>query len=279
MFLQKEATTPKGFATPGGEKHVFFSETKTPTNYDTAGLSQRNLVTSTTAVTPNTPTSIKSKVPPPRASIMWNIDGPTRVIKIPPQQNNKGNGPSNTGLNETQLVPPETTTEMNNLEIVSHNIKNDYCRWIVVYGFPSVESQEYCLDEIFSTCGTVEQKFSSSSNWMAVQYTTRLEVEKALCCHEKLVSIGTKTYVLGVRRVTPDLANQLEFLHYCGASSSNTTNTSSNVESITSIQNERDILLSPPPKIPKNHHTPISVSSTPSAYDQVYEKVLSWVFA
>eukprot|EP00541_Cyclophora_tenuis_P004351 CAMPEP_0116542556 /NCGR_PEP_ID=MMETSP0397-20121206/1079_1 /TAXON_ID=216820 /ORGANISM="Cyclophora tenuis, Strain ECT3854" /LENGTH=260 /DNA_ID=CAMNT_0004066573 /DNA_START=25 /DNA_END=807 /DNA_ORIENTATION=+ len=78
--------------------------------------------------------------------------------------------------------------------------------WVVVYGFSTEAEQDEVLRR-FRSFGNVVAVRGGKSNWVALQYRSPIEAEKALCHHTSVLG----GCVIGVVRMDPRLRDSLEW--------------------------------------------------------------------
>jgi len=79
--------------------------------------------------------------------------------------------------------------------------------WVLIYGFSSMDHYAEVMRR-FSAFGTITNRRSGKSNWVALQYESSLEVEKALCQKQCFLADGT---LIGVCRMNENLRDSLNW--------------------------------------------------------------------
>jgi hypothetical protein len=100
------------------------------------------------------------------------------------------------------ILPPTSTA----LVTTSTTTSADGDRWVVAYGYTSLNEFHELLD-LLTSFGSLQQHHQSGGNWLAVQYESRLAVERALCSQP--VTLRNNNTLCGTVRGTPALLQSL----------------------------------------------------------------------
>lgn len=162
----------------------------------------------------------KNPLPPPKASTL---------VAIP---NASGNLTDSTSFRSTNdrtedqkvkrsLVIRESKVETSGEGVVDTNASNHQRCWVLVFGVTSSVFTTVLYPKLESF-GTIDRHIISSSNWMAVQFSTELQAEKACCQNgSTLILEDGNILLIGVLRCTPQLYNQLRLPSYLSSSTTN----------------------------------------------------------
>jgi hypothetical protein len=211
-----------------------------------AGLRQRRLINTTTTFStteetsslPNTTSSrAKNPLPPPRASTLVAIT--TTSVGTPSDSTSfstttTGSSSRSFGTTEdektskSQVVAIKNGTSDETFSpsssswlMAGDSTTNQRC-WVIVFGVTSSVFTTILYPKLESF-GTIERHIISSSNWMAIQYSSELQAEKACCQNgSTLILEDGNILLIGVLRCTPHLFHQLRLPSYL-SSSTNTT--------------------------------------------------------
>lgn len=209
--------------------------------------------------------------PPLQQAGVPNVAGTKRPVR-PPTKSFLVNG--DVGIVPNQDVRQTTTTD--SLTTLPTLMNDSLDRWVVVYGY-STEAQYNAILRKFSSFGKVVSHRGSCkpgrSNWIALEYESVVQAEKALCQQNCILTDGI---LVGVVRLTVPLQQSLDW---------NASTTSSLVLSSTNVvasrlepkfdqdeMTETDILVVESPK----KKQPIEIAG---AKGNVCERFLAWWFA
>jgi hypothetical protein len=116
--------------------------------------------------------------------------------------------PPSTLAGTNSIQPPNGVASSLSTSIVPYHYLDEDNAWVLVYGF-STQSQKEELVRLFDSFGRVIHRHggvTASSNWIALQYQSRLEAEKALS-HRPIELVGP--VFCGVERLTPQKRQSL----------------------------------------------------------------------
>lgn len=165
-------------------------------------------------------TRAKTPVPPPKASTL---------VAIPNASANLTDSTSFRSTNDRaedqkmkrSLVMRESKVETSIDGVVDTNASNHQRCWVLVFGVTSSVFTTVLYPKLESF-GTIDRHIISSSNWMAVQFSTELQAEKACCQNgSTLILEDGNILLIGVLRCTPPLYNQLRLPSYLSSSTRN----------------------------------------------------------
>jgi hypothetical protein len=170
-----------------------------------------------------------------------------------------------------------TTTMFETSETVPQLVNDSLERWVVVYGY-STEAQFQAILRKFESFGKiVSHRGSGRSNWIALEYDSVVQAEKALCQQNCLL---LDDILVGVTRLTMSLKQSLDWnaptasaplsvlpdVRLCDRFENSNNNNNNN-----NMMKEEDILLFSSPK--KKQSLVVG-----GANGNVCERFLSWWF-
>lgn len=164
----------------------------------------------------------------------------------------------------------ETTTFESTVEASSipQPVNDSLDRWVVIYGY-STEAQYQAILRKFQSFGKVVSHRGSCrpgrSNWIALEYESIVQAEKALCQQNCLLMDGV---LIGVTRLTLPLKQSLEWNPTSSLSSDVASRLDDKFQN--DVMSEEDILLLASPKKKQ--------SFVIGARRNVCERFLSWWF-
>jgi len=189
------------------------------------------------------PTNGKRPVCPPTASFLVNGD---------------------VGVSNERSQPSTTT----GASTIPQLVNNSLDRWVVVYGYAN-EAQYDAIVRKFSSFGKVVSHRGSCcpgrSNWIALEYESIVQAEKALCQQNCLLMDGV---IVGVTRLTLSLKQSLEWNSTLLSSLPDVASRLDSKFQQNDAMKEEDILLMATPKKNREH----------GGKRNVCEKFLSWWF-
>lgn len=218
----------------------------------------------------------------------------TRTTESP---NEKG---SNTIIPKTSLLLSSSSSSSSSTPL-SHKKMIQYNTWVIVYGI-TPKNLSMVLSK-FSSLGTVLSKYPSLSeinngtNWIALEYKSYLEAEKALCQNNSILDLGNgQVVVLGVVPVNEPLALSLKLKNFMELGSTGVERLAVgdgtyemddnvngkkqlNVEGSTKVWNEEDVLY----KGDKTRNAEKGVrdedenASVPK--NEICDKFMKWIFS
>jgi hypothetical protein len=163
----------------------------------------------------------KNPLPPPKASTLVGI---TNSTGNPTGSNNFSsatNRAEDQKVKRSSLVILESTVETPGEDVVHAGASNYQRCWVLIFGLTSSVFTTVLYPKLESF-GTIERHIISSSNWMAIQYSTELQAEKACCQNGSTIILEDGNILLiGVLRCTPQLYNQLRLPSYLSSSNRN----------------------------------------------------------
>mmetsp|Transcript_26186 Transcript_26186/g.36689 ORF Transcript_26186/g.36689 Transcript_26186/m.36689 type:complete len:308 (-) Transcript_26186:743-1666(-) len=154
------------------------------------------------------------------------------------------------------------------------SLDESFDRWVLVYGY-ATRSQYEAILKLFENFGKVTSRKGTcnpgQSNWLAMQYETSLQAEKALCQQHCMLEDGV---LVGVTRMDPTLKQSLDWNVAPGPLKEEDVLGNRLEERFHQSQNgsygmkEQDVLL----------ECPRGMEVSRGGKKNVCEQVLSWVF-
>lgn len=202
-----------------------------------------------------------------RKSTLANIPANGKLPVRPPTATFLMNG--NIGVSNERAATDITTFESTSRESDPQLVTESLKRWVVVYGYTN-ESQYQAILHHFQKIGRVlsHQRANRRSNWVAFEYESAVQAEKALCQQNRLLMDGI---LIGVCTLTLPLKQSLEW-NSTSISLSSLPNVASRLDTKfeTDAMKEEDILLLASPE--KNQ------SLANGSKRSMCERFLSWWF-
>jgi hypothetical protein len=160
----------------------------------------------------------KNPLPPPKASTLVGITNSSGNLTDGSNFSSAPNRAEDQKMKRSSLVILDSTVETPGEGVVDANSSNYQRCWVLIFGVTSSVFTTVLYPKLESF-GTIERHIISSSNWMAIQYSTELQAEKACCQNgSTLILEDGNILLIGVLRCTPQLYNQLRLPSYLSSS-------------------------------------------------------------
>jgi len=122
----------------------------------------------------------KKPLPPPKASTLVGITNSSGNLTDGSNFSSAPNRAEDQKMKRSSLVILDSTVETPGEGVVDANSSNYQRCWVLIFGVTSSVFTTVLYPKLESF-GTIERHIISSSNWMAIQYSTELQAEKACC--------------------------------------------------------------------------------------------------